>query len=83
MAYAQANDCPGCCFTWQPAFGDCEGEDPCDHAQYEITAASQTGAEFKSFRYASAPCDIPGCGSVQNVLTAVDNPYCCDQDGDT
>ncbi len=87
IAYAQNNECPTCCYNYIADSDTCPNSAPnnepnCGVSEYPISAAYQGTSGTKSWKYDSAMCDTPGCGSVNHVRTAVDNPWCCDHDGD-
>jgi Putative metal-binding motif len=56
---------------------------PCESGSstYNVTGAFVTGPGLRASEPRTVPCE-GGCPSVNNVPTAVDNPYCCDRDQD-
>jgi hypothetical protein len=83
IAYAQANDCPTCCYSWYADTEDCTHSDnTCNGSTAPVTATGISGAGLKSYKHDVTNCDQPGCGSWMNEPMAVDNPYCCDIDQD-
>jgi hypothetical protein len=71
------------CYKFDTGHDFCSNGEPPDEcrSQYDATGAYQTGDGRQRMEPRSVPC--LGCDSmVDNIPTAVDNPLCCDQDGD-
>ena len=70
------------CYNFQENFENC-GESSCDGpGEYRVTGAFISGAGLKSTEIRTQSCQGSNCPPVENVPTAVDNPFCCDQDRD-
>jgi len=67
------------CYTFSSDIDSC----PCEtgSSTYNVTGQFITGDGLRASEPRTVPCQ-GGCPDVNNVPTAVDNPYCCDRDQD-
>src|SRR6185436_20306772 len=72
------------CYSFDTNTDDCTIGTPPQacYGTFTIDGAYITGAGLKRSEMRSRPCQGCGTSTVDNVPTAVDNIYCCDQDGD-